>query len=71
MKAAVCYEYGKPLVIEDVDLDSPGRDEVKIRLGATAVCHSDIHALKGELRVNLPTIAGHRVLDCDGFLGKK
>ena len=59
MKAAVCYEYGKPLVIEDINLDSPGKDEVKIKLGATAICHSDIHGLKGELGMPLPIIGGH------------
>jgi len=60
MKAAVCYEYGKPLVIEDVDIDPPKKREVKVKLAATAVCHSDIHIIKGELfGGKLPIIAGH------------
>jgi S-(hydroxymethyl)glutathione dehydrogenase / alcohol dehydrogenase len=59
MKAAVCYEYGKPLVIEDVELDPPKDNEVKVRIAATAVCHSDIHAIKGEIGPPLPFIAGH------------
>jgi S-(hydroxymethyl)glutathione dehydrogenase/alcohol dehydrogenase len=49
MKAAVCYEYNKPLVLEDVDLDSPQKGEVRVKVKATAVCHSDIHCIKGEL----------------------
>ena len=59
MKAAVCYEFGKPLVIEEVDIDSPHKGEVKVRLAATAVCHSDIHMIRGELPGRLPTLAGH------------
>ena len=62
MKAAICYEFGKPLVIEDVDLDPPGKSDVKIRMAATAICHSDIHAIKGEHgNLPLPAIAGHEI----------
>ncbi|MFC1933339.1 Zn-dependent alcohol dehydrogenase [Chloroflexota bacterium] len=59
MKAAVCYEFGKPLVLEEVDIDSPQKGEVKVRLAATAICHSDIHKIRGELPGELPMIAGH------------
>jgi S-(hydroxymethyl)glutathione dehydrogenase / alcohol dehydrogenase len=59
LKAAVCYEHGKPLVIEDVNIDPPQAGEVKVKLAATAVCHSDIHLLKGEIPGQLPVIAGH------------
>lgn len=59
MKAAVCYEFGKPLVIEEVDLDPPQEGEVKVRIIATAVCHSDIHCIKGELPGKLPGVPGH------------
>ena len=43
MKAAVCYEFGKPLVVEDITIDPPGSDEVEVKLAACAICHSDIH----------------------------
>ncbi len=59
MKAAVCYELGKPLVIEEVNLDSPQRGEVKVKMAATAICHSDIHYIRGELRAVTPCVAGH------------
>ena len=59
MKAAVCYEFGKPLVIEDIDISPPGKGEVKVRLAATAVCHSDIHVFRGELPFPLPAVGGH------------
>jgi S-(hydroxymethyl)glutathione dehydrogenase/alcohol dehydrogenase len=59
MKAAVCYEFGKPLVLEEVDLDPPQEGEVKIRIISTAICHSDIHCIKGELPGRLPGVPGH------------
>jgi len=59
MKAAVCYEFGKPLVVEEVEIDPPQAGEVKVRMTATAICHSDIHALRGEWGGKVPVIAGH------------
>ncbi|MEE8419371.1 MAG: Zn-dependent alcohol dehydrogenase [Dehalococcoidales bacterium] len=59
MKAAVCYEFNKPLVIEEIDLRPTGEGEVKVRLSATALCHSDIHDIKGELGGDLPFVGGH------------
>src|SRR5437588_9381683 len=59
MRAAVCYEPGKPLIIEDIDIEPPQSGEVKVRLVATAICHSDIHALHGDWKANFPVVAGH------------
>ena len=59
MKAAICYEPGKPLLIEEVTLDPPQHDEVAVRLAATAICHSDIHYLRGEWTPTFPIVAGH------------
>jgi S-(hydroxymethyl)glutathione dehydrogenase/alcohol dehydrogenase len=59
MKAAVCYEFGKPLVVEEIDIRPPRKGEVKVRIGATAICHSDIHGIKGELGGILPKVDGH------------
>ena len=59
MKAAVCYEFGKPLVVEDIDIDPPQKGEVKVRLAATAICHSDIHIIRGERGGDVPFVAGH------------
>jgi S-(hydroxymethyl)glutathione dehydrogenase/alcohol dehydrogenase len=62
MKAAVCYEFGKPLVIEEVTLDPLGKGDVKVRMAACAICHSDIHSLKGEHGTPpLPMIPGHEL----------
>jgi NDMA-dependent alcohol dehydrogenase len=59
MKAAVCYEFGKPLVVEDIDIDPPKEGEVKARIAATSICHSDIHLIKGEWGGTPPIVAGH------------
>jgi len=59
MKAAVCYEFGKPLVVEEVTLDPPKAGEVKGKLAACAICHSDIHFAEGAWGGRLPAIYGH------------
>jgi Zn-dependent alcohol dehydrogenase len=67
MKAAVCYEFNKPLVVEDVTLSEPGKRDVKIRLAATAICHSDIHDMKGEMPGPTPFVGGH---ESAGYIDK-
>jgi S-(hydroxymethyl)glutathione dehydrogenase / alcohol dehydrogenase len=59
MKAAVCYEFSKPLVVEDVEVVPPGNGEVKVKTVATAVCHSDIHLVKGQTPFSPPIVPGH------------
>lgn len=59
MKAAVCYEFAQPLVVEEVEIDSPQRGEVKVRMAATAICHSDIHFIDGERAAPPPLVLGH------------
>jgi NDMA-dependent alcohol dehydrogenase len=59
MKAAICYQFGQPLVIEEIEIDPPKKGEVKVRMVATAICHSDVHAIQGEWGGELPVVAGH------------
>ncbi len=59
IRAAVCHEFGKPLVIEDVLLRAPEAGEVEVRLDACAICHSDITYIDGGWGGNLPAIYGH------------
>jgi Zn-dependent alcohol dehydrogenase len=59
MKAAVCYEFGQPLVVEEIDIDQPKVGEVKVRIGACAVCHSDLHCIRGAWGGETPVVAGH------------
>jgi S-(hydroxymethyl)glutathione dehydrogenase/alcohol dehydrogenase len=59
MKAAVMWERGQPLAIEDVQIDAPGPGEVLVRTVASGVCHSDLHVIEGGLPMPPPTILGH------------
>lgn len=59
MKAAVLREVGKPLQIENVQINKPGPHEVLIRTVAAGVCHSDLHFLEGKYPYPLPAILGH------------
>jgi len=59
-KAAVAYEAGKPLVIEDVELDGPRHGEVLVEIKATGVCHTDEFTRSGADPEGLfPVIFGH------------
>jgi S-(hydroxymethyl)glutathione dehydrogenase/alcohol dehydrogenase len=59
-RAAVAYEAGKPLVIEDVELDGPRAGEVLVELAATGVCHTDEFTRSGADPEGLfPVILGH------------
>ncbi len=59
MKAAVLREVGKPLQIEDVQINKPGPREVLIRTKAAGVCHSDLHFINGTYPYPLPAVLGH------------
>ena len=60
MKAAVLYDIETRLKIEEFDLPDTGAHQVRVRLVASGVCHSDWHIVKGEWpHVGLPIILGH------------
>ncbi|MCW4355204.1 Zn-dependent alcohol dehydrogenase [Hoyosella sp. YIM 151337] len=48
VKAAVFEGVGKPIQVEELDLQDPQEGEVLVRLAAAGVCHSDFHVVKGE-----------------------
>jgi alcohol dehydrogenase (nicotinoprotein) len=58
-KAAVVYEPGKRIEIEELDLDGPKEGEVLIRYTHAGLCHSDIHIAHGDLPARLPMVLGH------------
>lgn len=70
MKAAVCYEFGQPLSVEEINLDPPQKNEVKVKVAATAICHSDIHDFKGELPGKTPFVGGHETAGYVDSLGE-
>ncbi len=58
-RAAVCHAFSDPLAVEDVTLDPPGPDEVRVRVTACAVCHSDVAYAAGAWGGDLPAVFGH------------
>ncbi|MEP6642685.1 MAG: zinc-binding dehydrogenase, partial [Gaiellales bacterium] len=58
-RAAVCRQFGHPLSIEEVALDPPGEGEVRVRISACAVCHSDVAYADGAWGGTLPAVFGH------------
>lgn len=58
-QAAVVYEPGKPIEIEELDLDKPQDGEVLIRYTHAGLCHSDVHIAHGDLEARLPMVLGH------------
>ena len=59
VKAAVLYQYRTPLVIEDLDLESPRAGEILVRMVASGVCHSDLHSVQGVHPGPMPAVHGH------------
>lgn len=58
-KAAVLFEAGRKLEIDDVEVQPPKAGEVLVRMAAAGVCHSDLHVMTGHLYAPLPAVLGH------------
>jgi len=61
MKAAVLYEAGRPLEIEDLHIPDVGEGDVLIKVLCCGVCHTDLKVAQGRNRFTPPTILGHEV----------
>jgi Zn-dependent alcohol dehydrogenase len=59
MRAAVLHEAGAPLAVEELEVEDPRPGEVRVRVEAAGVCHSDYHYMTGDLRCPLPVVVGH------------
>jgi propanol-preferring alcohol dehydrogenase len=72
MKAAVVRKFGQPLTIEDVPVPTPGPGEVLIKILASGVCHTDLHAADGDwpVKPSLPFIPGHEGAGIVAALGR-
>jgi S-(hydroxymethyl)glutathione dehydrogenase / alcohol dehydrogenase len=70
MRAAVCHAFGKPLRIENVDIDDPGRGEIAVDVAACAICHSDIIFADGGWGGALPAVYGHEAAGVVSKVGK-
>lgn len=59
-KAAVAWEAKKPLSLEDIEVAPPKDNEVRVKILATAICHTDAYTLGGlDPEGNFPCVLGH------------
>ncbi|MEV5439153.1 Zn-dependent alcohol dehydrogenase [Streptomyces sp. NPDC052682] len=59
VRAAVLPAVGSPLEITGIELPDPGPGQVRIRLAAAGVCHSDLSLSNGTMRLPAPAVLGH------------
>jgi propanol-preferring alcohol dehydrogenase len=61
MKASVITSFDTPLAIRDIAIPTPGAGQVLVRIEASGLCHTDIHAARGDWPVTptLPLVPGH------------
>lgn len=61
MRAAVVTAFDQPATVVDRSIPQPGPGEVQVRLEACGLCHTDIHAMRGDwpVKPNLPFVPGH------------
>ena len=61
MKAAVVHEFKQPLSIQEVPVPTPGAGQIVVKIAATGVCHTDLHAAEGDwpAKPKPPFIPGH------------
>lgn len=73
MKAAVVHDFGKPLRIDEMPVKEPGDHEVLVKIMASGVCHTDLHAIEGDwpVKPKMPLIPGHEGVGYVAALGNK
>jgi NDMA-dependent alcohol dehydrogenase len=58
-RAAILWNTGEKWSVEDVELADPGPGQVRVKIHATGLCHSDDHAVTGDMPTPLPLVGGH------------
>lgn len=58
-EAAVVYAHNQPVTIETLDLEEPRSKEVRVRIVASGVCHSDLSVVNGTIHYDPPVVLGH------------
>jgi S-(hydroxymethyl)glutathione dehydrogenase/alcohol dehydrogenase len=59
MRAAILSDFDGELVVEDVQPVALGEHDVRVRVDASGVCHSDLSVLQGKVKMPLPIVLGH------------
>jgi propanol-preferring alcohol dehydrogenase len=71
MQAAVVEQFGKPLVIQERDIPSPGAGQILVKTEACGVCGTDVHATRGDwpVKPTLPFVPGHEAIGLVAAVG--
>jgi len=61
MQAAIAHQFGSPLKIEQVPIPEVTPGKILVKILASGVCHTDLHAINGDwpVKPTLPFIPGH------------
>ena len=63
MKAMILHSQGQPLAFSEMDVPEPKAGQALLRVGACAVCRTDLHILDGDLKEpKLPLVLGHEIV---------
>jgi propanol-preferring alcohol dehydrogenase len=64
MKAAVVHAFGQPLQIEELPVKEPQIHQILVKVIASGVCHTDLHAASGDwpVKPKLPLVPGHEAI---------
>jgi len=64
MQAAVVERFGAPLVLRELEVPSPGPGQILVKTEACGVCHTDLHAARGDwpLKPTPPFVPGHEAI---------
>lgn len=52
----------KPLVLEDLPIPQPGPKQVRVKISACGICHTELDEIEGRLQARLPIILGHEIV---------
>ena len=71
MHAGVVEEFGKPLLLRECEVPSPGAGQILVKTEACGVCHTDLHAAHGDwpVKPTLPFIPGHEAIGLVAAVG--
>jgi S-(hydroxymethyl)glutathione dehydrogenase/alcohol dehydrogenase len=59
-KGALIWEFNQPWTIEEIEIGDPAKNEVKIQMEASGMCHSDHHLVTGGIpMMGFPVLGGH------------
>lgn len=69
-RAAVLREVGKPMRVERISVAAPGPGDVRVRVKAASLCHTDLEVIEGQLGCRLPAVLGHEAAGVVEALGE-